>query len=448
MKKILVLGAGLVSKPLVRYLLDRPDYSVTCASRTVSKAEKLVDGHERGRALPLDVQDGAALEKLVTEHDLSVSLLPPAFHVTVAELCIKHKKMMVTTSYVSPEMKALDGPAKEAGLTVLNEIGIDPGIDHMSAMKVIHAIQKGGGTVVKFHSYCGGLPAPEADTNPWGYKFSWSPHGVIMAGRNAARYLENGEIIDIPGPELFGHHWYVPVQGYGELEAYLNRDSIPYIELYGLEGVKNMLRGTLRNVGWCYAMKRMADLGYFGLEEEDMTGRTCADVTRALIAARTGETVNAKGGDLKQELAKAMDVNVHTNTVFRAEWLGLLDESPVAEGAKAPIDVLAGLMNEKLVFDEGELDLCVMQHEFEAEYPDGRKENTVSTLVDTGIPNGDSSMARLVSLPAAIGVKMILEGEITDRGVLIPVTPSIYEPILQELERDMNVVFRESTTTA
>ncbi len=439
MKKILVLGAGLVSRPLVRYLLDQPDYHVTVASRTVSKAVNLIDGHERGEALPLNVEDKDALEKLVSTHDLSISLLPYAYHVTVAEFCLKYKKQMVTTSYVSPEMKALDGQAKEAGITILNEIGLDPGIDHMSAMKIIHKIQNDGGKVVRFFSFCGGLPAPEADTNPWGYKFSWSPRGVVLAGRNSARYLKEGEVVDIPGPDLFGHHWYVNAQGYGELEAYLNRDSIPYIEIYGLEGVRNMLRGTLRNTGWCYTMKKLADLDYFNLDEQDLSGKTVADVTRALAGG--------KDGDVKDVLAAGIDVNVYTNAVRRMEWLGLLGDTPVPADAKSPLDVLAALMNDKLVYETGERDLCVMQHEFEAEYPDGRKEETISTLVDFGIPNGDSSMARTVSLPAAIGARMILEEKITDRGVLIPVAPTIYEPVLKELEESVNVRFRETTRT-
>lgn len=439
MKKILVLGAGLVSRPLVRYLLDQPDYHVTVASRTVSKAVNLIDNHERGEALSLNVEDKDALEKLVSEHDLSISLLPYAYHVTVAEFCLKHRKQMVTTSYVSAEMKALDGRAKEAGITILNEIGLDPGIDHMSAMKIIHKIQKEGGKVVRFFSFCGGLPAPEADTNPWGYKFSWSPRGVVLAGRNSARYLKDGEVVDIPGPDLFGHHWYINAQGYGELEAYLNRDSIPYIEIYGLEGVRNMLRGTLRNTGWCYTMKKLADLDYFNLDEQDFSGKSVADVTRALAGG--------KDGDVKDVLAAAIDVNVHTNAIERMEWLGLLGDTPVPAGAKSPLDVLAALMNDRLVYEAGERDLCVMQHEFEAEYPDGRKEETISTLVDFGIPNGDSSMARTVSLPAAIGARMILEEKITDRGVLIPVAPTIFEPVLKELEESVNVRFRETTRT-
>ncbi|RPJ40702.1 MAG: saccharopine dehydrogenase, partial [Candidatus Latescibacterota bacterium] len=194
MKKILVLGAGLVAKPLVRYLLDQPEFQVTCASRTVSKAEALVDGHPRGVAKSVDLTDPKAIAGLVPSADLVISMVPYTFHVQVAEPCIAHKKPFVSTSYVSPAMRALDERAKAAGIMLLNEIGLDPGIDHMSAMRVFHDVKKRGGTIKSFMSYCGGLPAPEANTNPFGYKFSWSPRGVLLAGKNSAKYLKDGKV--------------------------------------------------------------------------------------------------------------------------------------------------------------------------------------------------------------------------------------------------------------
>ena len=200
MKKVLVLGAGLVSRPLVRYLLDQPDFQVTVASRTVSKAEALVAGHPDGTTLQLMADDNAKLEQLISEHDLAISLLPAPLHPVVAELCIRHKKHMVTTSYVSEKMKSFDGPARDARVMVLNEIGVDPGIDHMSAMRIIHDVAKRGGRVSSFKSYCGGLPAPEANDNPWGYKFSWSPRAVCTAGKNTGRFREDGQEVNIPGP--------------------------------------------------------------------------------------------------------------------------------------------------------------------------------------------------------------------------------------------------------
>jgi len=200
---ILILGAGLVSRPLVRYLLDLPNFKVIMASRTVSKAEKIIDGHPDGTAISLNVKDEGQLEELISNSDLTVSLLPYIYHVKVANFCIKHKKHMVTTSYVSPEMKALDQKAKQSGIIILNECGLDPGIDHMSAMRIIHDVSNKGGRVISFKSTTGALPSFEANNNPFGYKFSWSPKGVLLASRNPAEYLENGEKVSIPGEKLF-----------------------------------------------------------------------------------------------------------------------------------------------------------------------------------------------------------------------------------------------------
>ena len=294
MKKVLVLGAGLVTGPLVHYLLDQEDFQVKVASRTVEKAQKLVGTAKNGIAERLDVSDEKALEKLISEADLSISLLPYIYHPLVAKLCIKHKKLMVTASYVKDEMKALDEEAKRAGVILLNEIGVDPGIDHMSAMQVINRIRANGGKLVSFSSYCGGLPAPDANDNPYGYKFSWSPRGVILAGKNPARYLKDGEIVDIPGEDLFSHHWPVKIAGFGELEGYPNRDSLPYIETYGVKGVKNMFRGTLRYPGWCETMKKIAELGLLDeAERNDLAGLTFADLTAKLIG---GPKENLKSG--------------------------------------------------------------------------------------------------------------------------------------------------------
>jgi len=203
MKKVLVLGAGLVARPPVQYLMDLPGVEVTAASRTVSKAQALVGNHPNGRAVALNVDDDAALEAAVRQADLSISLLPYVYHPKVAALCVKHQKHMVTTSYVKDQMRALDGPAREAGVILLNEIGVDPGIDHMSAMKVIHEVERKGGKISSFVSWCGGLPAPDANDNPLGYKFSWSPKGVLLAGKNPSRFQKEGRNVEITGEEQF-----------------------------------------------------------------------------------------------------------------------------------------------------------------------------------------------------------------------------------------------------
>jgi len=430
MKSVLVLGAGLVTRPLVRYLLDS-GFTVTVASRTVSKAERLIDGHARGAAVALLADDTEKLDRLVGEHDLAVSLLPAPLHPVVAKMCIKHKKAMVTTSYVSGAMKELDESARQAGVMILNEIGVDPGIDHMSAMRVIDDVRARGGEIVSFKSYCGGLPAPEANDNPYGYKFSWSPRAVCTAGKNAARYRERGQEVKVPGRELFAQVHYVEVEGLGELEAYPNRDSLIYLDLYGLQSIETMFRGTFRYRGWCETLKAIVDLGL--LEETGVTypsGMTLAEFTTAFLRVATT-------GDLRKDLSKQLGIEAGSAILDRLEWLGLLsnDPVPITGEETTPLDVLAARMLEKMPYGEGERDMIVLCHYFTAKFPDGEGEEITSTLIDYGRPGGDSSMARTVSLPAAIGVKLILEGKIKKTGVHIPVTPDIYNPVLEELER-------------
>ncbi|MBI2265016.1 MAG: saccharopine dehydrogenase NADP-binding domain-containing protein [Armatimonadetes bacterium] len=425
-KTILVLGAGLVAKPLVQYLLNQREFKVIVASRTLEKARKLIGNAPNGEAHAMDVADTESLSSAIAGVDLVISLVPYIHHVTSARLCVRHKKHLVTTSYVSDAMRTLDEDAMKAGVLFLNEIGLDPGIDHMSAMKIIHRIQASGGKVTEFHSYCGGLPAPEANTNPFGYKFSWSPRGVVLAGRNNARYLEHGKIIEIPGKDLFDHYWSLHINGIGNFEAYPNRDSLSYIDLYGLKGILTMFRGTLRNMGWCRTWKKMADLGLLDdAKKHDFTQKTYHQLL--------GELVRSKGADVRGDLAAYLGLDTRSDVIERIEWLGLLDERTPEMKEGSALDLLVEVLIEKLKYRNGERDMIILRHEFEGEYPD-RKEKITSTLVDYGIPNSDSAMSRTVGLPAAIASRMILEGKIPVTGVHIPILPEIYEPVLAELE--------------
>lgn len=425
MKKVLVLGAGLVSKPLVHYLLDH-GCQVICASRTVSKAEALVKGKEHGVAKKLDLTDPGTLERLIPDSDLVISMVPYTFHVQVAELCIKHGKIFVSTSYVSAPMKALDGKAKKAGLMVLNEIGLDPGIDHMSAMRVFTDVRDRGGKIKSFMSYCGGLPAPEANDNPFGYKFSWSPKGVLMAGKNSACYRKDGARKDIPSEGLFLDRWPLSVPGGGDFEAYPNRDSISYIDIYDLKYADTVVRATLRNPGWCETLKAIVDLGVLGAEEVDLEGLTYGGMIDRLAPG---------GGDRKERAAKKVGVPADSPAIANMKWLGLFSDEAIPVKKGGYIDVMTHRMLEKMSYKKGERDMIVLHHEFLGEFPDGKKERITSTLVDCGIPNGDSAMSRTVGLPAAVASRFLLEGRIKATGVHIPVTPEIYEPVLEELER-------------
>lgn len=426
MHKALILGAGLVAGPMVRYLLDKPNIQVTVASRTVSKAEALVNDHAQGKALAINVQDDAALSDLVKQHDLIVSMLPYTYHLKVADQCLAHKKHLVTTSYVKPEMQAFDSAAKEANIIFLNEIGLDPGIDHMSAMRVIDEVKEKGGKLTTFVSYCGGLPAPEANTNPLGYKFSWSPRGVVMAGKNPARYLWDGKEVDIVGGDLFDNYWPVEIPGLGTFEGYPNRDSMPYTDVYSIDPTQTMFRGTLRNSGWCITLKKIAELGMLDDSERD-------DLEGMAFAQLTAQLIGADGGDLKAQLAAKVGVETDSVAVKNLEWLGFFSDEPLPAGANTVMDVLADRMLALMAYEPGERDMIVLYDVFFAEYPD-RIERTTSTLIDFGIPDGDSAMARTVSLPAAIAIGLILEGQITVTGVHVPVIPEIYNPVLDELE--------------
>lgn len=439
MKKVLLLGAGLVSRPLVQYLLHQPDFEVTVASRTVSKAEKLVGDHERGKALEWQVSQEEELNKLISEHDVAISLLPYTYHTKVAKVCIQFKKHLITTSYVSDEMNSLDADAKAAGILLLNEIGLDPGIDHMSAKKIIDDVHQREGQILAFSSYCGGLPAPEANDNPFGYKFSWSPRGVLMAGLNDGRFLKDGKEVNIPGKDLFDHFEYVEIESLGKLEGYPNRDSVPYVETYSIPETKTMFRGTLRNLGWCPTMKKIAELGLLNMEERsDLKEMTCAQFTSMVMGADSAENIRA-------QVAKRLSLNPDSDILDRMEWLGLFSDAPIPENQNTYLDVLVPLFLNKMEYKPGERDMIILHHEFQADYPSsGEKERITSTVIDYGIPNGDSAMSRTVSLPAAIAARMILEGKISGAGVLVPVQPSIYNPVLDELEQ-LNIKCVEKT---
>ena len=422
MKRVLVLGAGLVSRPIVRDLLSR-GIPVTVADQAPERAEALVAGVPHGRATSVNADDDDALGALVRDADLVVSLLPYTRHVAVARACLALRRDLVTTSYVSPEMRALDNEARASGLLFLNECGLDPGLDHMSAMRVFARLRAEGTTLVSFWSSTGGLPAPEAATNPWGYKFSWSPRGVLLAGRNAARFLENGAVVEVPGPRLFDRVAPMEVPGIGAFEYYPNRDSLPYVDTYGMHGVRSMFRGTIRYRGWSAILREVGRIGLLDVEPRAWPeGATWRDAMRAL----------------------APDAAASDPRFAALAWAGCFSDRPIGTTAAAPIDLLCALLEERLAYAPGERDMIVMEHRFEATAGAARR-RVVSRLVAFGEPGGDSAMARTVTLPASIAVRLRLSGNLPLAGVHIPVAPGIYEPVLAEME-SFGVRFEESET--
>ena len=339
-KKVMIFGAGLVSKPMVDYLAGK-GFEVTVGDIEIAKAEKLAAAHSNVSAVAIDSSNDEIMDSLVSSHDLSVSLLPAVMHPIVAKLCIKHKKNMVTASYVSPQMAELDGAAKEAGITIMNEIGVDPGIDHMSAMKIFDEVKDKGGKIVSFMSYCGGLPALQHNTNPMGYKFSWAPKGVLIAAGNNAQYLRDGEVVKVDGPDLFSHYWLVDVPGAATFEAYPNRDSLSYIDIYGLQGIKTIYRGTFRNISHCDTWYALGQLGFFNKDAEvfDNEGMSVPEFIKTRMLGLK------KDDCLKCYLAKKLNLNINSVVLKKFEWLGFFDENYLVPCKKgAAIDVLTAIM--------------------------------------------------------------------------------------------------------
>jgi saccharopine dehydrogenase (NADP+, L-glutamate forming)/spermidine synthase len=436
MKNVLCLGAGLVARPYAQYLCNK-GFHVMVASRTKKKAVSLVEGCESAEAIEFNIKtDDKQLEELIQKADLACSLLPYTYHTKAAEVAIKHKTPFCTTSYISEEMKSLDEKARKAGILLLNECGVDPGIDHMSAMKIIDEVHDNNGKIVSFTSFTGGLPAPDANNNPFGYKLSWSPRGVLLAGRNDAHFLRDGKEVRIPGPELFDNYKIMKVPGMGEFEGYPNRDSMSFIDYYNIQETKTMLRGTFRNTGWCKTLKTIADLGLLEIEERSFNGMTYADLMKEIVQDNANNIIDS--------VAKHINLESDDPVIKRLEWLGLFNNNPIPDGINTRLDSLCYLFEEKLQYSPGERDMIVMHHEFIVDYPD-RQSMITSTKIDYGIPNGDSSMSRTVALPVAIASRMILEGEITLTGVHRPTMPELYNPILRELEQ-LGISLEERTT--
>jgi len=425
MKKVLILGAGLVVKPMVEFLLKNR-FRVMVASRTREKAEALIKGHPLGTSLGWTIDDKHTLEKLIKDYDITVSLLPYRHHIEVARFCIRYGKPLVTTSYVQKEMFDLDEEAKNAGVILLNEIGLDPGIDHMSAMRIIDHIHSRSGEVKEFYSLCGALPAPEAADNPMNYKFSWSPEGVVLASRNSAQYLKKRRKVYIEPINLFKDRFIHNFPGIGTLEVYPNRDSISYIDIYNIPETDTIYRGTFRFKGWCETLDVMKSLNMLDDTILDFKGKSYAD----FLAERSGSDKI----DLKNNIALKLDIPEASPAIKSLDFLGFFSDEKIEEDVNSPFKVTAGRMIKKMILSKEERDMVLLQHIFLAAYPDGKREVIKSSMIAFGSPATNTSVARTVALPAAIAVKLILEKRISLSGVFRPVVPEIYNPVLDGLK--------------
>ncbi len=440
MKNILIIGAGRSATALINYVLEQAnkfEWNVVIADSNLSLAQKKVKGHERGEAIELNVMNETSRKEQIKKADVVVSLLPAFLHIEVAHDCINLNKHLITASYVSKEMYQLGEEASKRNLIFMGEMGLDPGIDHMSAMEKIDEIKDQGGKINSFRSYTGGLIAPESDTNPWRYKFTWNPRNVVLAGQGTAQYLKDNKYNYLPYSRLFDEHQLVDIKGMGNYEMYANRDSLLYRDVYGLSEIPNIIRGTLRNIGYCDAWNALIKIG---LTDGSHPIMNCDKLSFGEWV--DGYTDEKTGSSIKERIANLLDLPSTSKVLDQLEWLGLFGEEKIKIKDASPAMILESLLLKKWQLSPEDKDMIIMQHEFEYELK-GEERTLFSTLVMKGNDEEDTAMSRLVGLPLGIFVKLVMQGKITAKGVNIPVMKEVYKPVLEELQ-DFDVIFQES----
>lgn len=440
MTKILVIGAGRSATSLINYLLTNSDvynWQITVADVDLNLAnQKIKHNNKNATAISFNIEDVELRQNTIKIHDFIISMLPAFMHMPVAKDCLMFNKHLATASYVSKEMAELNNEAKAKELLFLNECGLDPGIDHASAMKIIDEIKEKGGEVTSFKSYCGGLVAPESNTNPWGYKFSWNPRNVVLAGQSTAQYLLNGELKFLPYNRLFKNIDTINIKDYGNFDAYANRDSLSYINVYSLKNIKTMLRGTLRQQHYCKAWHVFVKLGLTddGSTLSNINMKTYNDLISAFLPAGKG--------NVKERLKLFMGDEWDNEVENMLNYLEIFDNKPLINKTASAAQHLQLLLEEKWKLNANDKDMIVMQHLFEYVTKNGEHKKTNSSLVVIGDDNINTAMAKTVGLPLAICVKNFLTGKFKEYGVVVPVKKSIYLPLLTELE-EMGIEFKE-----
>ncbi|MCH4551811.1 saccharopine dehydrogenase family protein [Aestuariibaculum lutulentum] len=433
MRNILIIGLGKSTSYLLKYLLDKSEVEnihITIGDLNTELAKNIVGSHKNVDIIELDIFNEVARKEAIENADIVISMLPARFHIEVAKDCIKMNKNMVTASYISPEMQALDNEVKQKGLIFMNEIGVDPGIDHMSAMQVIDRIRAKGGKMILFESFTGGLVAPESDNNLWNYKFTWNPRNVVTAGQGgAAKFLQEGTYKYIPYNRLFRRTEFIDIENYGRFEVYANRDSLKYQSVYGLNDIKTLYRGTIRRVGFSRAWNIFVALGmtddsYTIDDSEHMSYR---DFINAFLPYSPTDSVELK---LRHQLKIDQDDIMWDKLVE----LDIFSNTKKVELKKAtPAQILQKILMDSWTLDQDDKDMIVMYHKFGYEL-DGEKHQIDSSMVVLGENQTYTAMAKTVGLPVAIATLAILNGKIKTPGVQIPITKEVYTPILKELE--------------
>jgi saccharopine dehydrogenase-like NADP-dependent oxidoreductase len=430
MQTILILGAGLSSGSLIQYFLDQSDrgWKVRVGDLNPELANNRIKGHPAGESFRFDVFNHEQRDEEIGQADIVISLLPASMHYLVAETCVELGKNMVTASYLSPAIRALDEAARKKGVILMNECGVDPGIDHMSAMQMIDRIKKEGGRLLAFESSTGGLVAPGFENNPWQYKFTWNPRNVVMAGSEGARFLHNGKFKYIPHHKIFRRIETIKVPELGAFEVYGNRDSLTYREIYGLHNLETMFRGTIRRPGFCEAWDIFVQLGatddtYVMEDTENMTYR---EFINSFIKYRTDIPVETK-------LAIYLGINEESEMMDRLRWLGIFENIKIGIPGLTPARILQKILEEKWKLNPGDKDMIVMQHQFDFMLKDQHIKR-YSTLVFIGKDTQSTAMSMTVGLPLAMVAKQILTGQFNEPGIQLPITPAIYNPVLEELK--------------
>lgn len=441
MKTILILGAGLSSSSLIRYfLIYAPIYNwaVRVVDQDLAMVRKKIGDNSNAVALSFNATISEERRPEIEQADLVISMLPARFHVDVAKDCIALKTNLITPSYVSPEMEALHEEAQKAGVLIMNEIGVDPGIDHMSAVKIMDEIREKGGEITYFKSYCGGLIAPEYDNNPWHYKFTWNPRNVVLAGYGgSARYIEQGLYKYIPYNEVFNRLDTIEIDGYGTFEGYANRDSLSYRSVYGLNNIPTIFRGTLRRPGFCKAWNILVNLG---MTDDSYTLENSEHLTPRQF---TNSFLPYNVSDPVEEKFDALFTKGNEELLNQFKWLGIFEDTKnIGLVNASPAQILQKLMEEKLSLAPGDKDMIVMYHAFKYKL-NGQEKAITSSMVNIGENQTYTSMSNTVGLPVAICSKLILQKKITSLGVQLPIAKEVYTPILKELE-ELGVSFVEN----